>query len=113
MDTSLSQFDENEVKRVIAVALLCTQTSPALRPPMSRVIAMLSGDTEITAVATRPGYLTDWKFRDATSFLSSGNPTSHDSDPYNSSSMSTAADTNYSPQNASKPMLHDIIGEGR
>ena len=109
MDPNLSEFDEDGVKRVIAVALLCTQTSPALRPSMSRVVAMLSGDTEVTTVATRPGYLTDWKFRDATSFLSNENSTSNNS-PHGSSPVT---DSNFSQQNANKPLLHEIIGEGR
>ncbi|KAM0038027.1 putative non-specific serine/threonine protein kinase [Helianthus debilis subsp. tardiflorus] len=46
VDEELSNFDENEVKRVTRIALLCTQTSPMQRPPMSRVVAMLSGDIE-------------------------------------------------------------------
>ncbi|KAI3810098.1 hypothetical protein L1987_19706 [Smallanthus sonchifolius] len=35
VDKELSEFDENEVKRVTRIALLCTQTSPMQRPPMS------------------------------------------------------------------------------
>lgn len=110
MDASLSEFDENEVRKVIGIALLCTQTSPALRPSMSRVIAMLTGDAEVATVTSRPGYLTDWKFTDTTTFMSDH----HSSQMPNSSvSTSTAADTNYSPSGADRPMLHDIIGEGR
>ncbi|KAJ0099964.1 hypothetical protein Patl1_20339 [Pistacia atlantica] len=41
MDSKLSIFNEEEVIRLIGVALLCTQTLPSLRPSMSRVIAML------------------------------------------------------------------------
>ncbi|KAK1367266.1 putative LRR receptor-like serine/threonine-protein kinase [Heracleum sosnowskyi] len=44
-------FNGDEVKRLIDVALLCTQTSPNLRPPMSRVVAMLSGDTELSVLS--------------------------------------------------------------
>ncbi|CAI9108925.1 OLC1v1008633C1 [Oldenlandia corymbosa var. corymbosa] len=62
VDPRLTEFDENEVKRVISVALLCTLTSPSLRPPMSRVVAMLCGDIEVTSTISKPGYLTDWKF---------------------------------------------------
>lgn len=114
MDTNLSEYDEDGVKKVIAVALLCTQTSPALRPPMSRVVAMLTGDAEVTMVATRPGYLTDWKFKDSTSFLSSGNPTSYDDGtPYDDRSNDKMGNRNSSPLNASDPLLHEIIGDGR
>ncbi|XP_009608510.1 probable LRR receptor-like serine/threonine-protein kinase At1g56140 isoform X1 [Nicotiana tomentosiformis] len=109
VDANLSEFDENEVRKVIGIALLCTQTSPALRPSMSRVIAMLTGDAEVATVTSRPGYLTDWKFTDTTTFMSD-----HSSRMPNSSvSTSTAADTNYSPLAADRPMLHDIIGDGR
>ncbi|KAI3769028.1 hypothetical protein L6452_00124 [Arctium lappa] len=38
VDEELSGFDENEVKRRINVALLCTQTSPTQRPSTSRVV---------------------------------------------------------------------------
>ncbi|KAI4323209.1 hypothetical protein L6164_022832 [Bauhinia variegata] len=64
VDPRLSEFNEEEVKRIAGVALLCTQTSPASRPSMSRVVAMLSGDIEASPVTSRPGYLTDWKFDD-------------------------------------------------
>ncbi|KAG5564472.1 hypothetical protein RHGRI_000605 [Rhododendron griersonianum] len=62
VDARLLEFDEEEVKRVIGVALLCTQTSPQQRPSMPRVVAMLSGDIEVSAVTSRPGYFTDWNF---------------------------------------------------
>ncbi|CAI9108040.1 OLC1v1007550C1 [Oldenlandia corymbosa var. corymbosa] len=66
VDPRLTEFNENEVKRVIGVALLCTQTSPSLRPAMSRVVAMLSGDIEVTGAVSKPGYLTNWKFTETT-----------------------------------------------
>ncbi|KAM3302728.1 hypothetical protein P3S67_017230 [Capsicum chacoense] len=103
VDANLSEFDVDEVKKVIMIALLCTQTSPGLRPSMSRVIAMLTGDAEVAAVTSRPGYLTDWKFKDTTSFM-----TDHSSQMHNSSEgTSTAATTNYSPSGADTPMPSD------
>jgi hypothetical protein len=36
---------------------------------MSRVVAMLSGDMEVSVVTARPGYLTDWKFNDVSSIM--------------------------------------------
>jgi len=109
VDANLSEFDVEEVKKVIGIALLCTQTSPGLRPSMSRAIAMLTGDAEVAAVTSRPGYLTDWKFKDTTTFMSD-----HSSQMQNSSvGTSTAATTNYSPSGQDTPMLSDIIGEGR
>ncbi|KAG5532938.1 hypothetical protein RHGRI_027250 [Rhododendron griersonianum] len=73
VDARLLEFDEEEVKRVIRVALLCTQTSPQQRPSMPRVVAMLSGDIEVSAVTSRPGYFTDWNF-DTTSFMTADTP---------------------------------------
>ncbi|KAG6496558.1 hypothetical protein ZIOFF_044425 [Zingiber officinale] len=67
VDQSLTSFDEEEVNRVIGVALLCTQASPAHRPPMSRVMAMLVGDLEIMDVTERPSYLLLWQCRDVSS----------------------------------------------
>ncbi|XP_060187387.1 probable LRR receptor-like serine/threonine-protein kinase At1g56140 isoform X1 [Lycium barbarum] len=109
VDANLSEFDVNEVKKVIGIALLCTQTSPALRPSMSRVIAMLTGDAEVAAVTSKPGYLTDWKFNDTTTFM-----TNHSSQMHNPSvGTSTPVDTDYPPSGAETPMLDDIIAEGR
>lgn len=38
-----SDFNEKEAMVVINVALLCTATSPAVRPTMSEVVSMLEG----------------------------------------------------------------------
>ncbi|KAK8664507.1 hypothetical protein V6N13_084294 [Hibiscus sabdariffa] len=65
VDPNLVEFDENEAIRVARVALLCTQGSPTMRPPMSRVVAMVAGDIEVSSAITRPSYLTDWNFRDS------------------------------------------------
>ncbi|KAL0328651.1 UNVERIFIED_CONTAM: putative LRR receptor-like serine/threonine-protein kinase [Sesamum calycinum] len=104
VDPTLHQYDANAVKRIIGVALLCTQASPALRPSMSRVVAMLTGDIEVPSVTSRPGYLTDWKFTDATTFVT---------DAKGSTSGTTTAYEAYSPGNPAKPMLYEIVGEGR
>ncbi|KAK7836480.1 putative lrr receptor-like serine/threonine-protein kinase [Quercus suber] len=48
------------------------QASPTLRPSMSRVVAMLSGDIEVSTVTSRPGYLTDWKYDDIANVTSEG-----------------------------------------
>ncbi|MBA0840344.1 hypothetical protein Goarm_002932, partial [Gossypium armourianum] len=69
VDPNLVEFDENEALRVVRIALLCTQGSPSMRPPMSRVVAMLAGDIEASGVITKPSYLTDWDFRDLTRSL--------------------------------------------
>ncbi|XP_062195410.1 probable LRR receptor-like serine/threonine-protein kinase At1g56130 [Phragmites australis] len=63
LDPRLEEFDNEEALRVIHVALLCTQGSPHQRPPMSRVVAMLTGDIEVTEVVTKPSYITEWQLR--------------------------------------------------
>ncbi|KAF6147878.1 hypothetical protein GIB67_014458 [Kingdonia uniflora] len=73
VDQTLSDFNEEEAKRILGVSLLCTQASPSLRPSMSRVVAMLAGDIEVSNVTSRPGYLTDWQFSDLSSFMSEDN----------------------------------------
>ncbi|XP_038686021.1 probable LRR receptor-like serine/threonine-protein kinase At1g56140 [Tripterygium wilfordii] len=114
VDSNLSDFDGEEVKRIMGIALLCTQTSPHLRPSMSRVVAMISGDIEVGTVTSRPGYLTDWKFDDISSFMSENAIKGSDGSHYNSStSTNTAANALRSPGDGTTPMLSEIIGEGR
>ncbi|KAK8664509.1 hypothetical protein V6N13_084295 [Hibiscus sabdariffa] len=72
VDPNLAEFDENEALRMARVALLCTQGSSSMRPPMSRVVAMLAGDIEVSNAITRPSYLTDWNFRDSTGRVVTG-----------------------------------------
>ena len=107
-DSKLSEFNEEEVKWLIGVSLLCTQASPTLRPSMSRVVAMLSGDIEVSTVTSRPGYLTDWKYDDITSITSEY---VIDATYFKSSSTSTSmvGDVGNSPADASKPMVGDTI----
>ncbi|KAG8100195.1 hypothetical protein GUJ93_ZPchr0013g34740 [Zizania palustris] len=64
VDPSLEEFNEDEAFRAICVALLCTQSSPHQRPPMSKVVAMLTGEAEVAEVVTKPSYITEWQFRD-------------------------------------------------
>ncbi|KAK7850401.1 putative lrr receptor-like serine/threonine-protein kinase [Quercus suber] len=111
-DSKLSEFNEEEVKQLIGVSLLCTQASPTLRPSMSRVVAMLSGDIEVSTVTSRPGYLTDWKYDDITSVTSED---AIDTTYFKSSSASTSmvGDVGNSPADASKPLVVDTIEQGR
>ena len=112
VDSKLSEFNEEEVKRLIGVSLLCTQASPTLRPSMSRVVAMLSGDIEVSTITSRPGYLTNWKYDDITNVTGEGAiDTSH----FSSSTANTSivGDVGNSLANASKPMIGDTIKQGR
>ncbi|OMP12632.1 hypothetical protein COLO4_02938 [Corchorus olitorius] len=116
MDPSLEEFDENEALRVLGVALLCTQASPNMRPPMSRVVAMLTGDAEVSSVATKPSYITDWDFNDETATFKKDAQTSSASDNSDdkiSTKNKTINETELiiSPINVTE--ISDIIGEGR
>ncbi|GMY33351.1 probable LRR receptor-like serine/threonine-protein kinase At1g56140 isoform X3 [Fagus crenata] len=114
VDSNLSEFNEEEVQRVIGVSLLCIQAPPILRPSMSRVVAMLLGDIELSTVTSKPGYLTDWKFNGPTS-LSSDVAARRTGSIYYDSSESTrmVGNIDNSPASASKPMLGMTVKEGR
>ncbi|OEL29300.1 hypothetical protein BAE44_0009681, partial [Dichanthelium oligosanthes] len=61
LDPSLTEFDSDEVLRAIRVGLLCIQSSPLQRPPMSRVGSILAGDIEVPEAVTKPSYVTEWQ----------------------------------------------------
>ncbi|KAM7530502.1 hypothetical protein LguiB_033912 [Lonicera macranthoides] len=54
-----SNFDKEEAIRMIKVALLCTNPSPALRPTMSAVVSMLQGHITIQEVDKDPSIYGD------------------------------------------------------
>ncbi|PIN09937.1 Non-specific serine/threonine protein kinase [Handroanthus impetiginosus] len=112
VDPILRQYNADEVRRFIGVSLLCTQTSPASWPAMSRVVAMFSGDIEVAPVTARPGYLIDWTFNDQTTFVpNTDNSTSNIDISHNDTTTTVTVDN--SPINHATPMLHEIIGDGR
>jgi predicted HAD superfamily phosphohydrolase len=57
-----STCSKEEVLRVIEVSLLCTQVVPTMRPSMSRVVALLTGDVQVIPSASRPRYIKDWQY---------------------------------------------------
>ncbi|GMY38144.1 probable LRR receptor-like serine/threonine-protein kinase At1g56130 [Fagus crenata] len=111
VDPTLTEFDEGEAARVIAVSFLCTQASPMMRPSMSRVVAMLAGDIEVGVVTSKPSYLTDWNFKDITSNFLSEEDRKQRGD--NSNSNMQLGDPIPSPVNVTETMLGGIIGDGR
>uniref|UniRef100_A0A7N2LK78 non-specific serine/threonine protein kinase n=1 Tax=Quercus lobata TaxID=97700 RepID=A0A7N2LK78_QUELO len=114
VDAKLSEFNEEEVKRVMGVSFLCTQTSPTLRPSMSRVVAMLLGDIEVSTVTSKPGYLTDWKFNETTSLRNDVAARGTVSIYYDhSESTSMVGFVDNLPASSSKTMLGKAIKEGR
>ncbi|WVZ87141.1 LOW QUALITY PROTEIN: hypothetical protein U9M48_033828 [Paspalum notatum var. saurae] len=61
VDPRLVEFNMEEVLRAIRVGLLCIQSSPRQRPPMSRVVSMLTGDMTVPDAVTKPSYVTEWQ----------------------------------------------------
>ncbi|XBJ03906.1 hypothetical protein VPH35_022949 [Triticum aestivum] len=104
VDPRLEEFDSDEVLRAIKVALLCTQGSPHQRPPMSRVVAMLTGDVEAPDVVTKPSYITEWQIK-------GGNTTYMSTDV--SGQSSSAPRPHSSTSQTSSPFLSSVIDEGR
>ncbi|CAH1452623.1 unnamed protein product [Lactuca virosa] len=110
VDPSLTSFDEQEARRMIGIALMCVQASPSLRPAMSRVIPMLSGDIEISQVTTKPSYLTDWDFNDTTN-------TFYDEETLSLSFENTTITTNTTSTgiesvSMSSPIISELINTG-
>lgn len=54
-----SNFSKEEVIRMVKVALLCTNSAPALRPSMSTVASMLEGKTVVHELLMDPGIYGD------------------------------------------------------
>ncbi|XP_056841627.1 probable LRR receptor-like serine/threonine-protein kinase At1g29720 isoform X2 [Raphanus sativus] len=48
-------YNSNEAVRMIKVAIVCTNSSPSLRPTMSEAVQMLEGEVEITQVISDRG----------------------------------------------------------
>ncbi|XXG90324.1 hypothetical protein AAC387_Pa12g2114 [Persea americana] len=58
------EFNKDEAMRMINVALLCTNSSPTLRPTMSAVVSMLEGHAVIQEVLSDPSISSgNWKFK--------------------------------------------------
>jgi hypothetical protein len=81
-----------------------------MRPPMSRVVAMLAGDIEVGVVTSKPSYLNDWNFKDITSCFSSEDRKQRGD---NSNSNCELGDIMPSPVNVTETMFDGIIGDGR
>ncbi|KAJ7947202.1 putative Kinase [Quillaja saponaria] len=54
-----SNFNREEAVRMIKIALLCTNPSPALRPTMSSVVSMLEGQTVVHELIMDPSIYND------------------------------------------------------
>lgn len=64
-----TKFDKEEATRIIKVAVLCTNPSPALRPTMSEVVSMLEGRTNVHEIISEPSSYGDgMRFKSLTEF---------------------------------------------
>lgn len=54
-----TEFKKEEAIRMIKVALLCANPSPALRPTMSAVVSMLKGQTAVQEYPLNPSIYGD------------------------------------------------------
>ncbi|XP_073047980.1 cold-responsive protein kinase 1-like [Primulina eburnea] len=61
VDTALDgEFDAEQACRFLKIGLLCTQDSPKLRPSMSNVVRMLTGEKDVDGLTiTQPGLIFD------------------------------------------------------
>ncbi|XP_010275933.1 PREDICTED: putative serine/threonine-protein kinase [Nelumbo nucifera] len=61
VDTALSDdFDVEEACKFLKIGLLCTQDMPKLRPSMSTVVKMMTGEIDVDdKIITKPGLISD------------------------------------------------------
>lgn len=105
LDPRIEELDSEEALRVIHVALLCTQGSPHQRPPMSRVVKMLTGEIEATEVITKPSYITEWQRR--------GGNTSYATSSYSGDTTGEFSKQRETTPLAPAPAMSGVIDDGR
>lgn len=73
-----NDYKTEDVKKIIEIALMCTQSSPALRPTMSEIVVLLKGTNYLeNRSLTRPVFIdSDKKVQGETS-TSNGSSTSN------------------------------------
>ena len=113
IDPALTSYDKQQATRMIGVGLMCVQASPSSRPAMSRVIAMLSGDVEVSPVLTKPSYLTDWDFSDTTFFEDEPTPSQTTMPTTTTTATSTGVESMSSPIIMSELANNQSLREGR
>lgn len=52
-----SEYQTEQVKRVMEIALMCTQSSVASRPSMSEIVVLLLSKGEVELKPTRPTFI--------------------------------------------------------
>ncbi|XP_059077443.1 cysteine-rich receptor-like protein kinase 42 isoform X2 [Cryptomeria japonica] len=51
------EYPQEQMVRVIRIALLCVKASPSQRPSMTQIVSMLTSNSEITDQPTKPAFL--------------------------------------------------------
>ncbi|XP_014491986.1 cold-responsive protein kinase 1 [Vigna radiata var. radiata] len=90
VDASLEgHFDAEEACKFLKVGLLCTQDTSKLRPPMSSVVKMLTGEMDIDeSKITKPGLISDFMDLKIRGDKKDGDIETKGSSSYNASSAS-------------------------
>lgn len=98
VDTELNgDFDAEEACKFFKIGLLCTQDTPKLRPSMSTVVKLLTGERGVDDdKITKPGLISDFmdlKVRGPSKIKSDINYTSSGSDNLDISTLSSGTST--------------------
>ncbi|KAK6149494.1 hypothetical protein DH2020_017019 [Rehmannia glutinosa] len=95
VDTSLNgDFDAEQACRFLKIGLLCTQDSTKLRPSMSTVVQMLTGEKDVDEeTITKPGLISDFMDLKIKSNPKAKPDINHMSSNYNSSGSDTLENT--------------------
>ncbi|KAI3822867.1 hypothetical protein L1987_10466 [Smallanthus sonchifolius] len=96
---------------MIRVGLNCGQASPSLRPVMSLVMAMLSGDIEKNPVTTKPSYLTDWDFNDYPNTFGDDEPISSKTTTM-TATITTATTASMGMESMASPIMSELMNNG-
>ncbi|XP_059307192.1 cold-responsive protein kinase 1-like [Lycium ferocissimum] len=73
-----NEYNEQEVKKIIEIALICTQSPPNLRPSMSEVVVMLLSDHSThRRTPSRPAFVSMDKITMVDSSMTTGSSASN------------------------------------
>ncbi|KAK6133071.1 hypothetical protein DH2020_033110 [Rehmannia glutinosa] len=97
VDTSLNgDFDAEQACRFLKIGLICTQDSPKLRPSMSTVVRMLTGEKDVDGnTITKPGLISDFMDLKIRSDPTPKPDMNHTSSNYDSSGSDTLENTTF------------------
>ena len=114
VDPKLTEYNGDEVLRVIRAALHCTQGAPHKRPPMSKVVSMLTGDaTDMAEEVTKPSYIAEWQVKvDGSGTFTSSQVGSSSTQPSSGIQLASPEPGDATPVHPS-PLFTSIIDEGR